>query len=78
MDAIARALAGSTVMFAGVMFTLFGAERDFDGLGFFVGMLGLALAALALFILLRVAGLLPAGVREARGFEVAPPTTRPA
>jgi hypothetical protein len=72
MESVARAIAGAAILLAGVLFTLFGAERGFDGIpGFLVGMLGVALDALGLFILLRVAGILPLAAREARGFEVA-------
>ncbi len=75
MEAIARAIAGAAILLAGVLFTLFGAERGFDGLpGFLVGMLGLAIDALGLFILLRVAGLLPVAAREPRGFPIEPAT----
>jgi hypothetical protein len=60
MNAIAQSIAGSAVLIVGVRLALFGAERGFEGLGgFFLGILGIILVALGLYVLWPIMRLLP-------------------
>jgi len=60
MEPFVRAICGMAILYAGVAFTTFAAERGFDGPpAFVVGIVGLGFDALGAFVLLRVAAVVP-------------------